>query len=117
MIDKLHRIGNGAVPRDIGDRPVHRLTDSAVGRVSLRRGPQLDDVHRFARVHLHEKANAVGHHHAVERDVAEALAREPLVKRGRSIHDVAPVGRGTGVDDGRRFDKAVAGAERLPVNR
>ena len=59
--------GNRVVSRRLVDEPVHLLTDTAIRRMPLRGRAQLDQVHRFARVHLHVEADAVGHHHGVLR--------------------------------------------------
>src|SRR5713226_2467208 len=61
VIRELHRGGDRHVPGAAGDQRVHLLADAAVSGVPLRRRAQLDDVHRFARVHLHVKPDAVGH--------------------------------------------------------
>ena len=95
-------------PGDVGDRAVHQLADAAVGRVALRRRAQLDDVHRFARVHVHVEADAIRHHHGVRRDVAQPVRHQLFVQIGRLIHDRAPVGERAGLLDRGRLDVAVA---------
>jgi hypothetical protein len=55
--------GDGVMARDVGDGAVHRWQMRRY-EDALRRGSQLDDVHRLARVHVHVEAHAVGHHHA-----------------------------------------------------
>ena len=72
VIGELHRRGDGAVAGLLGDQRVHLLADAAVGRMALRRGAQLDDVHGLARVHLHVEPDAIGHRDGVGRDVAQA---------------------------------------------
>jgi hypothetical protein len=47
------------------DQPMHGLADPSVGRVPLWRGPQLDDVHRLAGIHVHVEADTVGHYDGV----------------------------------------------------
>ena len=80
MIRELHRGRDRAVTGDVGDRAVHLLADAAVRGMSLRRGPQLDHVHRFARVHLHVEADAIGHDDAVRRDVGHPRGRQRFVQ-------------------------------------
>src|SRR6266568_7398320 len=49
-IDEGHRIRDGPMPGLLCDQPVHLLAHATVHRVSLRGGPELDDVHGFPRV-------------------------------------------------------------------
>src|SRR6185436_10028547 len=53
VIDEGHRVRDGSVAGALGDEAVHLLADAAVGGMALRRGAQLDDVHRFAREAMH----------------------------------------------------------------
>ena len=69
--------GDRAMAGLIARSAVHLLADAAVGGVSLRRRAQLDDVHRFARVHVHVEADAVGHRDRVRRGGGEPAAAEP----------------------------------------
>ena len=85
--------------------------------MALRRGPQLDDVHRLARVHVHVEADAIRHHHAVRRDVAQALRRHRFVELGGPVHDLAPVRERARLLDRGRLRVAVSRAERLPFER
>src|SRR5579871_462587 len=55
-----HQRGDGAVARLLGDQPVHLLAHGAVGGVALGAGPQLEEVHRLARVELHHEAHLEG---------------------------------------------------------
>src|SRR5690348_4441694 len=61
VVDEAHGCGNRAMAGHTFDEPVHLLAHTTIGRMALRRSPQLDDVHRLARVHLHDEANAIRH--------------------------------------------------------
>ena len=74
---------------------VHLLADAAVGGVPLRRGAQLDHVHRLARVHLHVEADAVGHRHRVGRGGLEAGGAERFVELRRARPSPASSRRAT----------------------
>ncbi len=73
---------------------VHRLADAPVRGMSLRRRPQLDDVHRLARVHLHVEPDAVRHRHRVRCDRRQAGGVQRIVQFGRRVHHLASSRRG-----------------------
>src|SRR5439155_22731433 len=56
MVDEAHGLGDRTVPGLFRDQPVHLLTHGAIAGVTLRRRAQLEHVHGFARVELHDKA-------------------------------------------------------------
>ncbi len=59
MVDEGHRLGQRPVSGDLRDGPVHLLRHAAVGRMPLRAGAQLDEVHCLPRVELHDVADAM----------------------------------------------------------
>ena len=96
MIRERHRLRDRGVTCPFRDQPVHPLADPPVRRVSLRGRSELDDVHRFPRVHPHVEADAVGHRDGVLRHGRRAPARKTVVQRGGVVHHAAPVGRRAG---------------------
>ena len=77
--------------------------------MALRRGAQLDDVHRLARVHVHVEPDAVGHRDGVRGGVAQAARRRScIVQLRRRVHHRAPVVERAGLFDRRRLGVAVA---------
>ena len=117
VIDEVHGAGDGAVARFVCDRAVHQLAHAAVRRMALGRCPQLDQVHRFPRVHVHVEPHAVGHHHGVRGGLVQPVRAHLLVQIRGLVHHDAPLGERTGVLDRFGFRVAVTGAERLPVQR
>ena len=90
---------------------MHLLADPAICGMPLRRRPQLDEVHRLARVHIDVEANAVGHGDrvgATSRQPAPAIA---VVQLRRSVHDARPV-----VERARLADRVGLG-EAMPRSR
>ena len=85
--------------------------------MALRRGPQLDDVHRLAGVHLHAVADAVGHGHRVLRRRRGRLAGHRRVELAAARHDPAPVPRRPDVLEGGGLDAAVVRGQLLPLDR
>ena len=109
--------GEAAVAGLLRDEAMHRLADASVRGMALRRGPELEDVHRLAGVHLHVEADPVGHAHGVGRHRGEALGGQGVVKRRRGLHDAPPVGAAAPLLHRLRHRIPVAGTERLPLER
>ena len=95
VVDEGHGLGQRPVPGDLGDGPVHLLGHPAVRGVALGSRAQLDEVHRLARVELHDVADAVGQRDGVRRLLrgsrAAVSGRGP--RRGRWPRRSAPRAR------------------------
>src|SRR5215471_18682826 len=76
-----------------GDEAMHGLADSAIRRMPLGRGAELDHVHRLARVDLQVVAHAVRNAHRVGRYLDEPRGGEGLVELPGLLYHPAPVGQ------------------------
>ena len=107
---------NAAVSRHLRDGAMHLLGHSSVGGVSLRPRAQLDEVHRFTRVELHDVADAVR-----QRDRVRGLLGE--VRQEGAVQVLRPSDRlvvaltETGIGDDPRHVVAERDAEPLPLDR
>ena len=101
----------------LGDEAPHGLADAPVRGVPLRRGAQLDHVHRLAGVEVHVEADAIGHGHGIGRDVGQARAVERVVHRRRLVHHAHPVGGEARLAELLRHHVAVARRQPLPFER
>jgi hypothetical protein len=114
VVGERHGARDRTVSRRLGDQRVHALADAAIGGMPLRRGPQLDDVHGLARVHVHVEPDAERHRDGVRRHALETGAAQALVERRRHLHGTLPHIVTAGVADRGRFAVAMARRQRLP---
>ena len=78
-------------------------------------GPQLRQVHRLARRHLHHEPDPVGHRHRVLRDIGQTRGRDRLGGLARAVHHAAPVGLEPGFHDRVRHVVAERRGQALPL--
>jgi hypothetical protein len=116
-VDVRHRPRDRAVPRRGLDELVHRVRHAPVGRVALRARAELDQVHRLARAHLHDEADAVRHRDRVLRDVLAGRREQRLPRCRRVLHHRVPLAGEVGVLDDRRGLVPVHRGQALPLER
>jgi hypothetical protein len=65
VVNESHHLGDGAMPGLFGDETMHLLPNNPIRRMTLGRRPELDEMHRFARVHVHREPDAVRKSHRI----------------------------------------------------
>ena len=110
-----HRGGHRGMDR--GDLRAHLVRDRAVARVALAAGAQLDRVHRLARVHVEDVADAEAEAERVRRGVAQAGRGEALVLLLGALERARIEVAGAGLDDLVGHAGAEVGREALPLDR
>ena len=95
---------------------MHLLGDLPVGGMALWCGAQLQDVHGFAGIHVHQVANPVGQSHGVRRLLREWSA-EGIVQVAGPLHRGVEPASYASLVHLRRADESVVAGEPLPVQR